>query len=102
MGGGIDQKNIYDSPDPPPGGHPTPFHSEQVLGHSALCLFTRCRCERKCEFSMNEVVFKSNTSLAVPGALAYRLQHCTTSKIKNGCQAQAIGVLQTTFVKLFF
>ena len=58
-GGGIDQKNIYDSPDPPPGGHPTPFHSEQVLGHSALGLSARCRCKRKCEFSLDEVVFSA-------------------------------------------
>ena len=33
---------------------------------------------------MNEVVVKSNNSLAVLGALADRLQCCTDSKILNG------------------
>ena len=47
----------------------------------------RWRCERKCEFSMNEVVVKSNNSLAVLGF----------SKIKNGCQ----GPL-TKFAKINF
>ena len=40
----------------------------------------RGRYERKCKFSMNEVVVKSNNSLAVLGALADRLQCCTVSK----------------------
>ena len=35
--------------------------------------------------------FAENTSLAAPGALAYRLQHLTTCLIQNGRQGLEIG-----------
>ena len=54
--------------------------------------------------SMNEVVVKSNNSLAARGAFANRLQCCATISSQNGRQGlkRSYWVLQTTFAKLIF